>query len=124
MTTFIFTYRHPSDYVPVMARDGGQPPTDADNETSAAWGAFFERIGPRVVDPGQPVVEGSAIGEVGASTKLAGYSVIEAGDRDEAMALAKECPTLARGGGVEIGVLAQLPPDHPAALLKNRTARA
>ena len=89
---------------------------------TGAWGAFFERIGPSVIDPGQPVFERTIVGEVGVTTNLGGYSVVQAGDLASAEALAAGCPILQRGGGVEIGMLAGLPADHPAALLKARSA--
>jgi hypothetical protein len=113
MPDFIFTYRHPTEYTP--AGDGG---------ALAAWGGYFERIGPSVIDPGQPVFERTSVGKVGDSTKLGGYSVVTADNLAAAVALAEGCPTVARGGGVEVGLLAPLPPDHPAALLKVHSVRA
>jgi hypothetical protein len=108
MARFIFTYRQQADYV-------------AGADVTVAWGQFFERIGPSVVEPGQPVFERTTVGDTGASTRLGGYSVIEADDLEAALALARACPTLQHGGGVEVGMLAELPPDHPASRLK-RTA--
>ena len=40
---------------------------------------------------------------------LGGYSLITAGDIDEAVALAKGCPFVGQGGGVEVGRLADPP---------------
>jgi hypothetical protein len=113
MPDFIFTYRHPADYPP-----GG------DGAALAAWGTYFERIGSTVSVPGQPVFERTSIGTVGDGTKLCGYSVVTADNFEAAIALAEACPTLGNGGGVEIGLLAELPADHPAALLKDRSVRA
>jgi hypothetical protein len=124
MPQFIFPYRHQADYVAGVPEDGGHSPVEADSDAMAAWGAFFERIGPSIVDPGQPVFERTTVGAAGASTKLGGYSVVTADDLEAALALAKQCPALHRGGGVEIGLLAELPPDHPAALLKQRMVGA
>lgn len=125
MPNFIFTYRHPADYVTGgVTQDRGHRLVEVDNDALAVWSAFFERIGPNVIDPGQPVFERTSIGEVGDSTKLGGYSVVKADDLEGAVALAKECPTLGLGGGVEIGMLAELPSDHPAALLKDRPVGA
>ncbi len=103
MSKFIFAYQHPAGQV-----------TRTDAEISAQWVGFFETIGDSVVDPGQPVFERTAIGEVGTGTQLRGYSVVEAGSLEDAVALAKHCPTLTYGGGVQVGELAELPPEHPA----------
>jgi hypothetical protein len=39
---------------------------------------------------------------------LGGYSLITAGDLEAAVELAKGCPFLHQGGGIEVGELAQL----------------
>jgi hypothetical protein len=110
---FIFTYHQPAGYVP-----------GRDSDAIAAWEGFFEQIGDSVVDPGQPVFERTTIGEVSATTQLGGYSVINAGNLEQAVALANGCPSLQNGGGVQVGELAELPPDHAAARLGERLARA
>ncbi len=47
--------------------------------------------------PGQPVFEPPAlIGEVGASTRLGGYSIVTADDLEAAVSMAKRCPTVER----------------------------
>jgi hypothetical protein len=38
--------------------------------------------------------------------------------------MAKHCPTIARGGGVEVAELAALPPEHPAEQLRARLSKA
>jgi hypothetical protein len=125
MPQFIFSYRHSTDYAPGgVTQNGGQRLVDVDDDAAVVWSAYFERIAPHVIDPGQPVFERTSIGEVGESTKLGGYSVVEADNLEGAVALARQCPTVRLGGGVEIGVLAELPPDHPAALLKSRPVGA
>lgn len=112
MPKFIFTYHPPAGYVP-----------RSDAEAMAAWQGFFERIADSVVDPGQPVLERTTIGETGASTQLGGYSVVEAADLEAAVALAKGSPTLAHGGGVQVGLLAELPTDDMVAGLKERVTQ-
>jgi hypothetical protein len=42
-------------------------------------------------------------------TELGGYSIIETDDIEAAKAIAMGCPHLTRGGGVEIGQLAEVP---------------
>jgi hypothetical protein len=44
----------------------------------------------------------------------ADLSVVTADSLEAAAAMAKGCPTMTRGGGVEVAVLADLPAEHPA----------
>jgi hypothetical protein len=98
MTTYVFSYRLPEAYAP------GQP------ETVAAWTAWFESMGTNLVDQGHGVIESSALGNLGDDTRLGGYSVVAADDPDAAMALARGCPALDLGGGIEVGVFTERPP--------------
>jgi len=100
MTTFLFAYRAPDNY------------TRGTAEGVAAWTAWFDSMGAAVVDPGKPVAESATVGDCG-SRPLDGYSLITADDLEAALALAKECPFVSRGGGVEVGALA-VPPGPPA----------
>ncbi len=93
MAEFVFTYRMPKGYQP------GSP------ETMAAWTAWFQSMGKSVADIGKPVFERSSIGNTGGDTDLNGYSMIDADDLESALALAKGCPAVAVGGGVEVGEL-------------------
>ena len=98
MPKFVFTYRVPGDY---------QPGT----ETGKAWEAWFEGLGSSRVDTGHAVVATRTLGRLDAGTRLGGYSVVVAEDIDGAAALAKRCPALQLGGGVEIGAIPELPGD-------------
>lgn len=111
MPKFVFTYRS------AKSDDASARPEDL-----AAWQAFLnDVIGPNVVDPGFPVLEPSTVlGAAGESTRLGGYSIVTADDLDTALSMAKHCPTLSRGGGVEVGVLADLPPEHAAEQIRSR----
>jgi hypothetical protein len=113
MPKYIFVYHQPTGYVP-----------GNDQDALSAWEEFFQRIADHVVDPGQPVFERTTRGQVASSTQLGGYSIVNADTLDQAMAIAKTCPTLTYGGGVQVGVLADLPPDHAAARLRERVATA
>jgi len=97
MAEFIFTYRTPADFTP------GTP------DGIAAWTAWFEGIGSQVRDMGKPVFNRATVGASGDGAPLGGYSLVTAENLDEALTLAKGCPIVAAGGGVEVGELADLP---------------
>ncbi len=97
MPKFLFSYRLPENYQP------GRPDAIAD------WTAFFAGMGDHVVDVGQPVSETTELGHCGAGTRPGGYSLIAADDLEAAVTLAKGCPALAEGAGVQVGQLAELP---------------
>ena len=91
MTNFVFSYRVPSDYRPGA-------------ETAADWQAWFGGMGLALVDIGHAVTDYASLGEVGGNgSQMVGYSVVSAEDIDSALALAKDCPALRVGGGVEVG---------------------
>jgi hypothetical protein len=97
-------------------------PTVPMDEVVAAWSGWFDSHGPTVVDPGVPVFERASVGDVGPSTALGGYSVVNAADLESAIELARTSPALRFGGGVEVGVLAALPPEHGARRLSEERA--
>ena len=115
MPKFILSYRSAKEY-DTLADPGALP----------AWATFLnEVIAPNVIDPGWPVFEPSAVvGEAGPSTELGGYSIVTAGDLEAAVSIAQRCPTIERGGGVEVGVLVDLPPKHPAEQMRSELAQA
>jgi hypothetical protein len=91
MPNFVFSYRVPSDYVPGA-------------KTAAEWRAWFDGLGSALVDVGHAVADYASLGKVGGSgSRMVGYSVVSAEDMDSAVALAKDCPALRVGGGVEVG---------------------
>jgi hypothetical protein len=91
MAKYVFSYRVPSDYAPHA-------------ETAAEWQAWFAGMGSALVDVGHAVTGYASLGEVGGSgCRMIGHSVVSAGDLDSALALAKDCPALRVGGGVEVG---------------------
>lgn len=79
----------------------------ADPEQEAAWADWFGRIGGSVVDFGARIGERKALGssDHGDGKGLSGYIVIEAADMDAAIEVARGCPNLTRGGGVEVGAV-------------------
>jgi hypothetical protein len=98
MPTFLFSYRVPNNY---------QPGT----ETGQAWQAWFESLSDRRIDTGHAVVATRALGKLDAETRLGGYSLVTAEDIESAAALAKGCPALRLGGGVEVGAVPEFTGD-------------
>jgi hypothetical protein len=97
MPQFVFVYRHPTGYTP-------------SSDSAKAWMDWFEGMGDHLVDLGQPVIARTVLGNSNPGvTELGGYSVVQAEDLEEAASIAKGCPHLERGGGVEIGQLGEVP---------------
>jgi hypothetical protein len=92
MARFLFSYRVPHDYKPGP-------------KTSPLWTAWFDGMGASRLDQGSGVKESSSLGDVGPDTRLGGYSVVAADDLEAAVAIAKGCPAIGLGGGVEVGVI-------------------
>ena len=99
MSTYVFAYHGGS----------GMPETEQEQaDLMAAWGAWFESMGPAVVDGGNPFSQNRTVNPDGSVTTdgganpATGYSVVDAADIDAAIELAKGCPTLAAGGTVEV----------------------
>jgi hypothetical protein len=91
MAKYLLSFRVPSDY---------QPHAD----TPAEWRAWFGGLGSALVDIGNAVTDYASLGEVGGTgSRMIAYSVISAEDMASALMLAKDCPALRVGGGVEIG---------------------
>jgi hypothetical protein len=67
-------------------------------------------MGEQLADLGKPTVDRAALGNCSPdTTELGGYSVIHADDLEAATAIAKGCPHLERGGGIEVGQLGDVP---------------
>jgi hypothetical protein len=86
---------------------GGMAQTDEAREAAmAAWGAWFGKLGSEVVDPGNPVGASASVGASGvngaAKSGVTGYSVVSADSLAAAANLAKDCPIIANGGGVDV----------------------
>ena len=96
MAKFVFSFRVPSGYAPHAG-------------TAAEWQAWFGGLGPALVDVGHAVTDYASLGEVGGSgSRVVGYSVVSADDMDAALAIAKGCPALQAGGGVEVGTVMEV----------------
>jgi hypothetical protein len=74
----------------------------ADQES--AWPQWFQEIGASVLDGGHRVVRSQGLGRARSNEDaLGGYVIVNADDFASALALARGCPALAQGGGVEVG---------------------
>jgi hypothetical protein len=97
MAKYVFSYRVPSDYAPTAG-------------TSAEWQAWLGGLGSALVDVGHAVTGYASLGDVGGSaSRFVGYSVVSADDLESAVTLAKDCPALRAGGGVEVGPVMEVP---------------
>ncbi len=86
---------------------GGMAQSEAQREAAmAAWGGFFQKLGPAVVEAGNPVGASASLTTTGANgpaaSGLTGYSVISAESLEAATALVADCPVLANGGKVDV----------------------
>src|SRR3954447_25045310 len=88
-------------------KGGAMATTDAEREAAmAAWGTWIGELGDAFVDVGNPFGSSAAVKSDGsngaATTGLTGYSVIQAGSLDDAVAKARGCPVFAGGGSVDV----------------------
>jgi hypothetical protein len=86
------------NYVYIYYNDGTKEGVSPE-EAGAAWGAWFGKLGDKLVDAGNPFNSGGkAVEKSGVSTienwPATGYSIVKAGSIDEATDLAKDCPVL------------------------------
>lgn len=93
----------------VFAYHGGKPPESPEEgaKVMAAWNAWFETLGPAIVDGGAPVgasktVASGGVSDGGGLNPLSGYSIVRADNIDGAVEMAKGCPILEDGGNVEV----------------------
>ena len=86
---------------------GSMPESEAEQATvMQAWTDWFEKLGPAVVDKGNPasgtkVISNGSVTDGGAGAP-SGYSILSADSFDSAVALAKGCPVLAGGASIEV----------------------
>jgi hypothetical protein len=102
MNTYVLVHRHPENYTGTAG-------------TAAAWETWFKQVGSHLVDLGNPVFERTPVGTCGTPLPLGGYTLVTASGLAEAVELAKGCPIVDEGGGVEVGLLTPVPGrEHPA----------
>jgi len=90
----------------VFAYHGGKPPETPEEgeKVMAQWGAWFEKLGTAIADPGNPVgqshtVSRSGVTADGGSNPLSGYTLVNADSYDAAIEMAKDCPMVVDGSG-------------------------
>lgn len=92
MPKFIFAYH-----------GGKRPETPAEGaKIMEAWMEWFRKLGPAVVDGGNPLGPSRTVSASGASgdggaNPISGYSLINAESMDAAIEMAKGCPILGNG---------------------------
>ena len=97
----------------VFAYHGGTVPATPEEgkKMMDAWISWFGTLGAAVLDPGNPcgpsnTVSGTGVAKNGGANPLSGYSLVEAGSMDAAVAMAKGCPMVKSGTGtVEVAEL-------------------
>ncbi|MEO0664601.1 MAG: hypothetical protein AAFR53_00270 [Pseudomonadota bacterium] len=97
---------------------GGKTPETPEEgaEAMAAWGRWFDELGPATVDPGNPVMQShtvSAAGHVedGGANPASGYGVFSFSSYEDACAAAAKNPMLLDGSGasVEVAEIHEIP---------------
>jgi hypothetical protein len=93
----------------VLVYTGGAMAATPEEQQKAmeAWMGWFGSLGDAVVDHGNPFGQASTIASDGSSSDggaagLSGYSIVEADNLAAAGDMAKGCPVLANGGGIQI----------------------
>ena len=89
---------------------GSMPETPAQQaRVMKQWTAWFTKLGPAIVDPGNPfsgkVNKIEADGEVAKGAvgrRASGYSIVEAASLEKATKLAKSCPVVKGGAQVVV----------------------
>jgi len=95
MSKFIYLYKGPAtpmdQFSPEQAETQGK-----------AWGDWMGRVGPALVDIGNPFGGGTAVvddGSVAEASDLNGYSIVEAENLEAAKAFTQGHPFLSEGNG-------------------------
>ncbi|MEM1228413.1 MAG: YciI family protein [Planctomycetota bacterium] len=110
MSKFLFVYRDDAD---AMA---GEPSPEQMQQIMAAWHAWFDVVGQKMVDGGDGLMPvGKQVRRDGVVTDgpfiegkemVGGFSIVETDTLDEAVEIAKSCPIFDGGGWVEVRQMA------------------
>ncbi len=102
MSKYVFIY-----HAPAAPADAPPMPPDDMQAVMGQWMEWAGRVGDGMVDFGTPLADGTRVTTEGTSPstrEVAGYSIIEAADREAALELARSHPHLNMPGGCEIEV--------------------
>lgn len=95
---------------------GGNPPSSPEEgkQHFARYMDWLSSLGDAAVSPANPLKSTSTVkadGAVapGSTTKMSGFTIVEAESMDAALAIAKACPFLDIGGSLEVSELGQMP---------------
>ena len=89
---------------------GGMPEGEAEvKKVMDAWGAWFGRLGDKVVDAGNPfgphsktISNGGTVHDGAVGTAATGYTIIKADSLNQAADFAKGCPVLQGGAKITV----------------------
>ncbi len=89
---------------------GGMPATDAERKkVMDAWEAWFGKLGPAIVDAGNPtspkaksISSDGSVHDGAVGTAASGYSILKSDSLTKAVDLAKGCPVLTSGGKISV----------------------
>ena len=90
-------------HVLLAYHDGKQLDTPEETEVEIeCWRGWFNRIGPVLVNPGNPVgaartVSAEGVRDTGGDNHLSGYTIIHSESIEQAIELAKACPIIGDG---------------------------
>lgn len=95
---------------------GGEKPSSPEEgqQHTSKYMAWLSSLGDAAVSPANPLKDMRTVhpdGSVttGGSTSMSGFTIVEAGDMEQALTIAKACPFLDVGGSLEVSELMQMP---------------
>jgi hypothetical protein len=94
---------------------GDQPSSPEEGQAHRAkWQQWLEDLGSAIVSPANPMMHTQTVnpdGSVttGGSSRMSGYTIVEADSMDAALEMAKSCPFLDINGSLEVSELMQMP---------------
>ena len=100
----------------VLVYIGGNPPASPEEGKKhfAKYMEWLSSLGAAAVSPANPFKNTNTVKPDGtvtaeSTTKMSGYTIIEADSMEAALSIAKACPFLEIGGSLEVSELGQMP---------------
>lgn len=96
---------------------GNQPSSPEEGKQHfAKYMEWLSSLGEAAVSPANPLKNTNTVNPDGSvtesgTTKMSGYTMVEADSMDAALEIAKACPFLDIGGSLEVSELMQMPSD-------------